>query len=103
MIELFFLIYLSLIQTVTLLCVAKYDVVVKLNSINENIKSIISILKEDMCPNTFRHSFNSFKESRSFTRSFIDTGYVSPLSCSLPSLPSYSPRSSDGLIFDPLV
>lgn len=99
MIELFFLIYLSLIQTVTLLCVAKYDVVVKLNSINENIKSIISILKEDMCPNTFRHSFNSFKESRSL----IDTGYDSPLSCSLPSLPSYSPRSSDGLIFDPLV
>lgn len=99
MIELFFFIYLSLIQTFTLLCVAKYDVVGKLNSINENIKSIISILKEDMCPNTFRHSFNSFKESRSF----IDTGYISPLSCSLPSLPSYSPRSSDGLIFDPLV
>jgi hypothetical protein len=99
MFELFFFIYLSLIPIATLLFVSKSNIVGELNSINENIKSIVYILKEDMCPNTFRHSFNSFNEPRPF----IDTGNISPLSFSLPSLTSYSPRSSDGLIFDPPV
>lgn len=86
MIALFFLLYVSILLALLYVLI----------SINYNIKKIISILKEDMCPNTFRHSFNSLNESNPF----LNSGYISPLSSSLPSLPPFSPRSSDGLLFD---